>query len=694
MPPPEHLRFSRFVVDPTRRQLTAGGRPVALGDRAFSVLLQLLEQPGALLDKHELLASVWSDVVVTEDSLVQAISEIRSALGDDAREPRFVQTVHRRGYRFVAPVERPAPGAAAATRGAAATGRRAVAVAVAAAVLALGATLLWRSLSPPAEPPPPFGRVREIEGLPAGIIKPAYSPSGELLAAVLPDPGSDTHSLVLVKPGGGELLRLTGGIDVRGPSPVFSADGGAIYFTSYRADPGRGLVPDVWRVPVLGGAPELVLREASSAAPDHRDRRLAYAAVTASTTELRMRDASGAEIVLAPSGYWPRWSPDDRWIAYTTSNPEGGSGEVWIVAPDGSERRRLTTDPAQIYGLCWTADSRWLIYASDLLGAFDLWAVSVDGAHHRQLTSGPGADLSPTAAPDGDHLIFTYARGKGEVVLGSLQAADDVLVPVVGEAVWADLSPDGGRLALVVGSRAEEGSVWIRSLATGESRRTGLGLVARRVRWTSTGDRVLAAARGASDAAYWIWSVDAESAEAEPLLRGEADWDWPDLSPDGRRLAAVRRSRAGGSELVVTDLTSGKQRVLATGAEICGVRWSPDGRSIAWSGAPRPEAHAGAGVWVVAAAAGGSPPTRVACDGAFPVWLPGGDGLLFARYLEHAGVWRVGPGGGAVELVREKPYQLGDAAIEGLDLSADGGDLLVLTTRGTSSLYRLDGLAL
>ena len=102
----QQYRFHEFTVDVAQRSLIgADGTPVELTPRLFDGLLFLVEHPGELLTKDALLAALWPGLVVEENSLSQAISALRRALGDDAQNSRFIQTVQRRGFRFVAPVE-------------------------------------------------------------------------------------------------------------------------------------------------------------------------------------------------------------------------------------------------------------------------------------------------------------------------------------------------------------------------------------------------------------------------------------------------------------------------------------------------------------------------------------------------------------------------------------------------------------
>ncbi len=99
---PVRLRFDRFELDEANARLLREGAPVALTPTPFGVLCALVRQPGSLLTTNALLDQVWGHQFVTDSVLRTAISELRTALDDDARKPRFIETVSRRGYRFIA----------------------------------------------------------------------------------------------------------------------------------------------------------------------------------------------------------------------------------------------------------------------------------------------------------------------------------------------------------------------------------------------------------------------------------------------------------------------------------------------------------------------------------------------------------------------------------------------------------------
>ena len=99
---PVRVRFDAFELDETNALLLRNGKAVTLAPKPFAVLCALARAPGSLVTKNALLDLVWGHRFVTESVLKTAISEVRAALGDDPKEPRYIETVSRRGYRFIA----------------------------------------------------------------------------------------------------------------------------------------------------------------------------------------------------------------------------------------------------------------------------------------------------------------------------------------------------------------------------------------------------------------------------------------------------------------------------------------------------------------------------------------------------------------------------------------------------------------
>ena len=99
---PVRVRFDAFELDEPNALLLRNGKAVTLAPKPFAVLCALARRPGSLVTKHALLDVVWGHRFVTDSVLKTAISEVRAALDDDPKQPRYIETVSRRGYRFIA----------------------------------------------------------------------------------------------------------------------------------------------------------------------------------------------------------------------------------------------------------------------------------------------------------------------------------------------------------------------------------------------------------------------------------------------------------------------------------------------------------------------------------------------------------------------------------------------------------------
>ncbi|HEX6741736.1 MAG TPA: winged helix-turn-helix domain-containing protein, partial [Sphingomicrobium sp.] len=99
------LRFDRFILDSGNRSLTCDGIPVELSARYLDALVLLANEQGRLVTKDRFMGDVWRGIPVTDEALTQCVRTIRRQLGDEAANPRFIETVPKHGYRFIAPVE-------------------------------------------------------------------------------------------------------------------------------------------------------------------------------------------------------------------------------------------------------------------------------------------------------------------------------------------------------------------------------------------------------------------------------------------------------------------------------------------------------------------------------------------------------------------------------------------------------------
>src|SRR5262245_20261696 len=99
------VRFGPFLVDRTGYRVLRDGAPLDITPKLLDLLIYLIDGPATLVTKEELLDALWPGANVTDNALAQAMSELRDALDDDASDPRFIKTVARKGYRFIATLE-------------------------------------------------------------------------------------------------------------------------------------------------------------------------------------------------------------------------------------------------------------------------------------------------------------------------------------------------------------------------------------------------------------------------------------------------------------------------------------------------------------------------------------------------------------------------------------------------------------
>ena len=242
--------FGPFRLDLAAMQLrralppdggSQGDELIPLTPKVFDTLVVLLENRARVVSKDELMTRVWGGTAVSEDSLSQSISILRRALGDDRHHAEYVATVARRGYRFIAPVEELAPGAASAGRAAPppppaappsirGVSRRRAAVMVAAAAIA--GMVIGNRLLPPRETPPGGGPLQfTLEAPPGTTLRSGaqLSPDNTHLMFVAED-GDGTTAVWVRAITGSELRRLPGTEDAS--RPFWSPDGRAVGFFS------------------------------------------------------------------------------------------------------------------------------------------------------------------------------------------------------------------------------------------------------------------------------------------------------------------------------------------------------------------------------------------------------------------------------------------------------------------------------
>ena len=300
------IRFATFEVDLQAGELRKGGLKLKLSGQPFQVLAILLESPGKVVTREELQKRLWPDTFVDVDhNLNTAINKIREALGDSSENPRFVETLPRRGYRFIGPVEKKDPtemqvGPPASDTAKAVPSSRwpqRFLMFGGACLLLIAALAFINKLKRP--PAPVKQRTLTRLTFDAGLqFGPTWSPDGHYIA-YSSDRGGKLDIWVQ-QVSGGDAVQVT-----KGPGhnwqPDWSPDGKYIAYRSERGDGG------IYIVPALGGA--------------------------------------GLEKKIAAFGFHPRWSPDSAQILFDAQfTPLYSNHRFYVTRLDGSAPREILAE--------------------------------------------------------------------------------------------------------------------------------------------------------------------------------------------------------------------------------------------------------------------------------------------------------------------------------------------------------------
>lgn len=331
------VAFGQFTFDRTSRLLSRDGVEVPLPPRVLGVLSLLLERPGEIVAKQELITAVWRDAFVTETSLAEAVSVLRQTLRDDPQHPTYIQTLHRRGYRFIAELQDAMPrsrdgiGAAASIPVGDADVERVPRLSllvpwlIALFALLTAGVAVWRYVT--TAPPPPQQPVRFSLALPPGLALTtagapvAVSHDGRLIAFAAcrnSDCGIYLRPLSQAEP---TLVAGTAGAT----SPFFSPNGRSLgYFANGR----------LVSIALAGGSP-VALADAAEplGAAWLRDGQIVFARSPAEglfTVGENGGDVTPLTRPLAGEGghRWPAASPDNSALVFTVAANREYAGAV------------------------------------------------------------------------------------------------------------------------------------------------------------------------------------------------------------------------------------------------------------------------------------------------------------------------------------------------------------------------------
>jgi DNA-binding winged helix-turn-helix (wHTH) protein/Tol biopolymer transport system component len=583
-PRPSSVGFGPFTFDRANGLLRHGTRELPLPPRALGVLDLLVSRAGEIVPKQEIIDSVWKEAFVTDTSLAEAISVLRQALGDDHQTPSYVQTVHRRGYRFVAPVTLLTPARAVnevapppspdSGRVSPSIGGHLVPWGIAVMCAILAAIALWQYTHlAPSIPPVVRMRIEPASGTSFDRRAPALalSPEGTVLAWAACHPACQLYVRGIDEL---DAHAMPGTDDAS--APFFSPDGRSIGFFA-----GGKLK----KVALAGGLP-VSLTDASEpfGAVWMPDGHIIFAA-SARGGLLRVNDRGGdAGQLTLPSPdagevrhAWPARAADGRGVVFTiaTSPLAGAPGRIavlpsphraaWQTLVDGAD-----TAAAVLEYLVFSRDSEIHAVALDRtrLSVIGTEQAVAAGIARRQFAIAQSGAMAYAAAGEPDAGAIDWAaapsRSPFAAKLGVLQS------PV--------LSPDGSRVAGTIGE-----DVWVGDLARIATTRLTHGGINVAPVWAGSAVYYAASKGGA----FEIWARDSSATSSAVQVLSSADRHrhlFPSsVSRDSRMLAYTETGGPARGDVSVVSLPS-KSVVAAVQTpfdETSGML-SPDGRLLAY----------------------------------------------------------------------------------------------------------------
>jgi Tol biopolymer transport system component/DNA-binding winged helix-turn-helix (wHTH) protein len=679
----ETILFGEFELDLRAGELRRGTSRIRLQEQPFQILLMLLERPGGVVTREEIRKRLWpNDTVVEFDhSIGTAIKKLRQALDDEAGSPRYVETLPRRGFRFIFPAvevlntelppekavgepaavdpdPQPAPNAPPRPS----RSRWHLPVFVSAAVLLAAAAFIahswWRHGRGESLDETSLTQVTTSIGV---DIYPSLSPDGSAVVYSSDKNGGFEIYVKTLAPGGREI-QLTN--DGNGNlQPAWSPDGTQIAFFSDK----KG---GIWMIPALGGTARRLTEFGGKPVWSPDGSRIVFQsagildysptglAITLPSSTLWMVDArGGAPTQLTQPGNpngghgAPTWSPDGKQIAF--SSVSASLQEIWTIPANGGTPRRLVA--GGVYDPVYGPGGRYLYFSKSFVGSQQQTPVALTFALMRVPLSPEGAVAGePELAKDSGPVVYRGLRfsANGQFLVFSAVAANDNLQsirisPSTGEAVGDPVpfthdtmlrkldplfSPDGAQIAYTVIQNGED---------------TGIGM----------------------------WVADTDGKNAHPVGATPTDRHLIGWLPVHGGLT-FQGEQKGHKVLDSIDLSTGTISVLRELAEDgASFRVSPDGRQIAFG-----KREGGAvNVWVAPIGFGqaGDGPAKQLTFGkglmSYPCWSP--DGKTIAFEIEN-GIATVPAAGGPVTVL-----QVGEREPDMLWDWAPDGDKIVFANR-------------
>ncbi|MGA8277811.1 MAG: winged helix-turn-helix domain-containing protein [Rhodanobacteraceae bacterium] len=493
------MQIGDQIVDIGTHRVVSHPENARLTSKATAVLLDLVEHAGNTVSRDRLLDHVWNGRCPTPDVLTQAIKELRRALGDDSRLPRYIETIPKVGYRLCVPVvvlanddgeparvltngvenrDRAADGlseeATTAVRRAHALAFRVLfALIIATALAAMGWWMLTRH-GPSVGVSPPVWRVagkRVLTADPGPEWRARVSPDGTRIAYLKENPDTRLSKIWIRGVDSSRSIRLTTEEHLDEELPVWSPDGAQIAFERFDEASCQ-----MYTAPALGGA-ERRIGACHSVSTNYFDWTPDGRALITSVFVMNDNNRtyglrlvhwdidSGQKVPLKyarspeEQDLEAHYSPDGTQIAFRRGLAP--VSDLFVMSAHGGKPRRTTHLAARIHGYAWTADSSAIVFSSDYEGANALYVVDLSDQHVRPL--GIASAEYPDMARNGDIVTYVITRASSRLLEFSLHDHSAKPVPIAASTGNDDapvLSPDGRKLVFI-SDRSGSSQVWL-----------------------------------------------------------------------------------------------------------------------------------------------------------------------------------------------------------------------------------------
>jgi Tol biopolymer transport system component/DNA-binding winged helix-turn-helix (wHTH) protein len=558
LPANPHYRFGEFIVDTDQKVLLRQDKELPLTPKLFETLLILVENSGRIVQKEQFMERLWPHTFVEEANLTSNIQQLRKSLGDNARQPHYIETVTKRGYRFIAHVQRvetvnngahnSAARADTSTTAIPATvadrkrlKRRAViALATAAVVVMFGGFVFWRSLKTSGKN---LGDLvaslpLKIERLTAGgqSRNAAISPDGDYVAYTQMFKGRYSIWIrQLTTNTNSEIVSPTDNII----GMAFSHSGEYLYFVA-------GNPSALYRVSLLGDVPIKILERLEgkfSLSPD--DSRIAFIRVSTNSNgqqehALMIANSDGTnESRLLARQYpdkldAPAWSPDGESIVCAYGNSAAGSQGVGLVevrAVNGSTRELSGERFFNIAKIVWLPQKSGLIMSAGKRpeGYRQLWRVSYPSLQFTEITTGLSSFSDLSLTRNGDKVVASQSTRAFDLWVGATRESENLkkVTAVMDKFCW---TPDG-RLVYSLNTIGNV-DLWAMRPDGQEQKQLTLNSDTNDAPTvTPDGHYIVFISNRAG--AFQVWRMQIDGSDPVPLTNGGGK-NFPAISPDGK----------------------------------------------------------------------------------------------------------------------------------------------------------------